>query len=246
MTRQQFGATATGASSIEYSSPRSLSELAEAFYQAEQRLKTTEERTNRPVNSVINELRYAACHLLRAECPNIPQLDESFESQEHDPQEDDQTYFQREVHRATDHCKRAKYDAIEFDVIDCQERLSEFKYDYKQIIADDIEGLLAALKAANEAQRLLSCGKTQRARRERYLEALDAVCVCLREAYGTLDALRPVLNAKMARADSSNRKWKITTAIAVVAALAAIAKVAYSAPITREPAQLQQQIQRQR
>lgn len=171
-----------------------LSELAIAFHDAETRLKQTEANTNRTPSSVVNELRYAACHLLRAECQEIPQLDEAFESQHHEPR-GSRSVFALEVRRAIDHCKRAKYDAIEFDTVICNERLDLFKKDYRLIFADNIDGLLEALKAAREAQKLLASGKANRSRREIYLADLDSVCERLLAAQDNLEVLRPVLNA---------------------------------------------------
>jgi hypothetical protein len=199
---------------------KDLTELARAFADAESRLKLTEAHTNRVVSAVVNELRYAACHLLRAECPEIGQLDESNELQHHDPPKDRQSNFDRELRRAIDHCKRAKYDAIEYDTVVCQEQLNLFKRDYRLVIADDIEGMATALKTANAAQRLLASGEANPVRREQYLDSLDEVCNQLLESIDGLEALRPILNAKLERKQNARRWAMFTIAIAILAALA--------------------------
>lgn len=224
-----------------------LRELALAFAEAEVRLKRTEITSRKTPSAVINELRYAGCHLLRAVCPAVLVPDEAEEDQDHDSVHSSNT-SDTEVRRAIDHCKRAKYDAIEFDTIVCLERCDEFIEEYRQIIADDIPGLPEALRGARSAQATILEARNDNSRRGEYLDELDKNCAVVLRAYDALDALRPILNAKRERLAENNlkaeldkantatvearskahayRMWLVGIVVAVIAAAAALATTA--------------------
>jgi len=172
--------------------------LAEAFADAERRLKQSEYFTGNVCTAVINELRYAGCHLLRAECPTVTQLDEATESQHHDANE--KQWADREIRRAIDHCRRAKYDAIAFDVHGAIEWLELFKRDYRLILDQDIVGLPEALHVAEDAKRVIVYGEANPSLRERHLTTLDQSCAVLKNSLNSLESLRFQLNAKRNRA----------------------------------------------
>ena len=185
---------AKGTESIRGPCNPDLAPVAIAFAEAEQRLEQSEFFTGQVCVASINELRYAGCHLLRATCPDTPQLDELKEAQHHyaDPVDG----ADREIARAIDHCKRAKYDAIAFDAHGAIRWLDLFKEDYRLILGEDILGLPDALLAANDAEAIIVFGKANANRRAEHLNTLDQLCLNLQNAERFLEALRCKLNAK--------------------------------------------------
>jgi len=197
--------------------------VAREFSATEDRLKQTERRTKENVDSVINELRYASCHLLRALCPEIDQSSQPDEDVHHAPPRPGEDPQKLEIRRAIDHCRRGRYDAVEYDTMTCLLELDLFKNDYRFVLGDDVPGLPAALKVARIAQRLVEDGKepTRHKRRENGLDELEQECNSLTEAYRGLDDLRPVLNAKRFK----NRLVLVGVFGACAGAAAAIAKL---------------------
>lgn len=166
-----------------------LEQVAIAFADAESRLKQSEFYTGLPSIPSVNELRYAGCHLLRYECPDIPQADELQEPQHHNQ---DAT----ELKRALDHCVRAKYDAVAFDAHGAVKWLDLFKEDYSLILHEETSGLQDALRSAEDARRTMAFCRVNPNQREAYAAALDQSCALLRHAEDTLEALKPQLNAR--------------------------------------------------
>jgi hypothetical protein len=193
--------------------PFNLTRLAKEFSAAEDRLKQTERRTKLHPDAVINELRYAACHLLRAQCPDVnlePQPDENEHHAVPQPGDDP---AETEIRRAIDHCRRGRYDAIEYDTLVYLERMNLFKKDYRFVLGEEIAGLPAALQTARKAQDLVEDGhdSAKHKRREQGLDELDQTCSTLITAYKNLDALRPILNS---------RRWKSILVLVIAGAAA--------------------------
>lgn len=209
--------------------PAGLDDLAIEFSKAEARLKQAENKADRVPVSVVNELRYAGCHVLRALCPAIAQTDETDTTQSHDSDHPGESHSDAEVRRATDHCKRARYDAIEYETIQRLKKVTLFQEDYRLVISPEMPKVNEALQAAYDAQQMVEGepGKDPDPRREKNLDALDRLCESLKLAERGLATIRPVLNIKLEdrqRQDrTSRRRWIATTIIAVLALLSASA-----------------------
>ena len=177
-------------------SNKRLAPVAIAFAEAERRLKQSELLTGEVCIPSINELRYACCHILRDECPEIPQEDAARESQHHS---DGGNGIGRDIERAIDHCKRAKYDAIAIDVAAVKKWLEVFKEDYRLILDETIPGLEEGVRAADEADRMINICDANPNDRSKYAEKLDELCASLHNAERVLESKRFQLNAKRDR-----------------------------------------------
>jgi len=178
--------------------PSGLEDLAIEFSKAEARLKQAENKADRVPVSVVNELRYAGCHVLRALCPAIAQTDETDTTQSHDSDRPGESHPDAEVRRATDHCKRARYDAIEYETIQRLKKVTLFQEDYRLVISPEMPKVNEALQAAYDAQQMVEGepGKEPDPRREKNLDVLDKLCESLKLAERGLATIRPILNTK--------------------------------------------------
>lgn len=233
-----------------------LRALAEEFAKAEARMKQSENTTDLFRIAINNEMRYAACHLLRAVCPGVEQQDENGgqASSHHDDDRPGDDSAQLEIRRAIDHCKRARYDAIEYETLQRLKKINLFLDDYRLVLSPEMPGVQEALEAAYDAQQLVS-GVDQgprraevakqasslpeptkqsrpNPRRERDLDRLDGACGALRAAERKLALLRPALNIKLEqkkRADAKQEKverWaKYGVIIAALTAACTIARI---------------------
>jgi hypothetical protein len=173
-------------------------------------MKITEARCRKTPISVINELRYAGCHLLRALRPSLGILDESLEQQDHSISASGETPFEREVRRGTDHCKRAMYDAIEYDTMRCGEVYDLFCEKYRPLFDHNIDGLADALDAAGAAKELVEQNANLRQPREELIGELDTACGKFRDAMRRLNRQIPVFNAIADKKQREIQKDRIT------------------------------------
>lgn len=100
--------------------------LIAEFEKAENRLKLIERQNIQEGIDIpsINELRYAACHIIRA-------LKENDSESPEDTQEE-------EIKRAIRHCQRASYDAIEAGILSQLYIVKEFQEEYKNIVISTV------------------------------------------------------------------------------------------------------------
>jgi len=105
---------------VAHSNREAFSRVAQAFAEAERRIKRVEWMGGLDVPS-INELRYVSYHLLKA-C----QI-----------QDDEKRQFE-ELRRAERHCKRASFDALELGIITALEEVTSFRERYARFPVSDV------------------------------------------------------------------------------------------------------------
>ena len=121
-----------------------LQELYQRFCRAEIKIKSMEHGGLEPLVPAVNELRYAAFHLLLAMKLDkqfgtpVTATEEAFDKlfedglyPDGDELEEASLNTDHELQRAVNHCKRALYDAVEIDIIDRVEDIRDFKKLYR-------------------------------------------------------------------------------------------------------------------
>ena len=157
-----------------------------------------------------NELRYAGHHLLQA-------LDDSGTVAD-----------EEQLRRACSHCERAMYEAAEAGIISMLRSIAQFQKDYKDIVVAEVVPTYGDCKAmARKAQDLLTRGRSKEvAAIETASEYMDAFRK-LRDASDLLEDARDDLNAKLTDQKRGTRRFIVTTVIALLGALGAVAIIVF-------------------
>lgn len=179
--------------------PDLLEEISSLFTYAEQKIKKIEYFADGVSFPAVNQLRYVAFHLLRAE--QLRNGDEDLYKDElHD-----------ELEKAKNHCQRAIYDANEAGVVYYLERIRKFKEDYEsETIPDIVPNYINHLVKAKEIKNFLwVVGKKSLSERAEGLNRIDKekdnndyqksdeYLIQLQEIDNILDLARPELNKKI-------------------------------------------------
>lgn len=179
--------------------PDLLDEISSLFTYAEQKIKKIEYFADGVSFPAVNQLRYVAFHLLRAE--QLRNGDEDLNKDElHD-----------ELKKAKNHCQRAIYDANEAGVVYYLERIRKFKEDYEsETIPDIVPNYISYLVKAREIKNFLwVVGKKSLSERAEGLNRIDkekdnndyqksdGYLIQLQEIDDILDLARPELNKKI-------------------------------------------------
>jgi hypothetical protein len=103
-----------------------------------------------------------------------------------------------EAEKVKDHCKRAEYDAVEYETLELLGRFDTFLRDYRVAVSEELhleKPLMAAyeLKQRSEARRTTG---DFRSSDEDIGDLLDCAVV-LKDGMARLEAMRPVLNARL-------------------------------------------------
>jgi hypothetical protein len=131
-------------------------------------------------------------------------FDSSFEAQDHHDSASHGASATDELRRAVDHCRRARYDAIDLEVLHFMEAVRLVKRDYRLVyFTGDTEKrfnelLVAARKAeslAKEARQGVGVGS----KRADYVDALDNQRAALAKAIEDIEGCRHQLNAQKLR-----------------------------------------------
>ncbi len=121
-----------------------LQTLIALFELAESKIKEIERLDYKLLIPSINELRYAGYHVLKALINSNNEFDSEFE-------------------KATNHCKRAIYDAYEVGIVYCLEEIRDFKQcfnDCSDLIPEVIQTYFDDLLEAEKARSFLNENKS--------------------------------------------------------------------------------------
>jgi len=183
------------------------SEWHKLFAEAEKRIKEIEHADEGLDIPAINELRYAAFHLLEI-LTSSPAKQAA-----HAP-------------KLTAHLQRAIYDASEALISLQLKELKTFQEDYRLIVVSDVvKNYQELMQQAEEASSLIKGNQRSREGRETYYsDALQHVDT-LKKTNIILRAARDELNKKLTLHRRDSRRWLIGTVIAAVAATVGLAKL---------------------
>ena len=184
-----------------------LSEISELFALAEEKIKLIEHLGEGLTFPAVNQLRYVAFHLLRADKTT------------------DENLKKEELRKAKNHCERAIYDAVEPGIVHYLEEIRTFQNDYRMIeITNIIPNYLDISRKAEESSDFIlerikdSVSDRSNNQGDQYQEA-TSLFEGLKEAVKLLSYARPELNKKL-------RKYRlmflVSVATLIVAAIGVI------------------------
>lgn len=184
-----------------------LSEISELFALAEEKIKLIEHLGEGLTFPSVNQLRYVAFHLLRAD--KAP----------------DENLRKEELRKAKNHCERAIYDAVEPGIVHYLEEIRTFQNDYRMVeITNIIPNYLDISRKADESSGFISerikdsISDRSNNQGDQYQEA-TSLFEGLKEAVKLLSYARPELNKKL-------RKYRlmflVSVATLIVAAMGVI------------------------
>lgn len=184
-----------------------LSEISELFALAEEKIKLIEHLGEGLTFPSVNQLRYVAFHLLRADKTT------------------DENLKKEELRKARNHCERAIYDAVEPGIVHYLEEIRTFQNDYRMVeITNIIPKYLDILRKADESSGFISerikdsISDRSNNQGDQYQEA-TSLFEGLKEAVKLLSYARPELNKKL-------RKYRlmflVSVATLIVAAMGVI------------------------
>ena len=184
-----------------------LSEISELFALAEEKIKLIEHLGEGLTFPSVNQLRYVAFHLLRADKTT------------------DENLKKEELRKARNHCERAIYDAVEPGIVHYLEEIRTFQNDYRMVeITNIIPNYLDISRKADESSGFISerikdsISDRSNNQGDQYQEA-TSLFEGLKEAVKLLSYARPELNKKL-------RKYRlmflVSVATLIVAAMGVI------------------------
>ena len=184
-----------------------LSEISELFALAEEKIKLIEHLGEGLTFPSVNQLRYVAFHLLRADKTT------------------DENLKKEELRKAKNHCERAIYDAVEPGIVHYLEEIRTFQNDYRMVeITNIIPNYLDISRKADESSGFISerikdsISDRSNNQGDQYQEA-TSLFEGLKEAVKLLSYARPELNKKL-------RKYRlmflVSVATLIVAAMGVI------------------------
>ena len=178
------------------------SEISNLFSDAEKRIKIVEHVVGELTVPAINQLRYVAYHILKAD------------------NTEDSNLKKEELRKAKNHCQRAIYDAAEVGIIYFLEKIKEFKNDYStQPISGALPNYSDIYNTAREAATFIASANKdnindhENNRGDNYKQSIE-LFKKLQVACDALDNARPELNKKMER-------WRVGFALGLGALLLA-------------------------
>ncbi len=116
-----------------------LSEISELFVLAKEKIKLIEHLDEGLTFQAVNQLRYVAFHLLRADKTTEENLKKE------------------ELRKAKNHCERAIYDAVEPGIVHYLEEIRTFQNDYRMVeITNIIPNYLDISRKADESSGFIS------------------------------------------------------------------------------------------
>lgn len=184
-----------------------ISEISELFSLAEKKIKLIEHLGEGLTFPAVNQLRYVAFHLLRAD--SATEVDIKKE----------------EYRKAKNHCQRAIYDAVESGLIYYLEEFKIFQNDYKTIIISDVVTDYLEIRIfANEVSDFISVitkesiGDHCNNRGDQYRKS-TADFKRLKDYDTLLNNARPELNKKIQK---SREKFLMSIAALIIASLGII------------------------
>lgn len=185
-------------------STEELFQFRSKFEQAEKLTKEVEEFCDEVAIPAINELRYAGYHLSVALV-------------------DDLTSPDQELIKATNHCRRATYDAASAGIGAAMLSIDEFAEEYRVLaISDVIDGWTAKKAKVNQIRDMIPTGRTTEADKDRDYHHQAEAFRNLKEIYRELDAGRDDLNRKIEDQVRQSRRFVTNIAITVILGLAGI------------------------
>ena len=179
-----------------------LSEISELFALAEEKIKLIEHLGEGLTFPSVNQLRYVAFHLLRADKTT------------------DENLKKEELRKARNHCERAIYDAVEPGIVHYLEEIRTFQNDYRMVeITNIIPKYLDILRKADESSGFISerikdsISDRSNNQGDQYQEA-TSLFEGLKEAVKLLSYARPELNKKL-------RKYRLVFLVSVATLIVA-------------------------
>ena len=179
-----------------------LSEISELFALAEEKIKLIEHLGEGLTFPSVNQLRYVAFHLLRADKTT------------------DENLKKEELRKARNHCERAIYDAVEPGIVHYLEEIRTFQNDYRMVeITNIIPNYLDISRKADESSGFISerikdsISDRSNNQGDQYQEA-TSLFEGLKEAVKLLSYARPELNKKL-------RKYRLVFLVSVATLIVA-------------------------
>lgn len=184
-----------------------LSEISELFVLAEEKIKLIEHLGEGLTFPAVNQLRYVAFHLLRADKTT------------------DENLKKEELRKAKNHCERAIYDAVEPGIVHYLEEIRTFQNDYRMVeITNIIPNYLDISRKAEESSDFIlerikdSVSDRSNNQGDQYQEA-TSLFEELKEAVKLLSYARPELNKKLKK---YRLMFLVSVATLIVAAIGVI------------------------
>lgn len=184
-----------------------LSEISELFVLAEEKIKLIEHLGEGLTFPAVNQLRYVAFHLLRADKTT------------------DENLKKEELRKAKNHCERAIYDAVEPGIVHYLEEIRTFQNDYRMVeITNIIPNYLDISRKAEESSDFIlerikdSVSDRSNNQGDQYQEA-TSLFEELKEAVKLLSYARPELNKKLKK---YRLMFLVSVATLIVAAMGVI------------------------
>lgn len=183
-----------------------IQELHSLFSTAEKRIKHVEKHCLELATPLINELRYAAHHLLRAlTAQGSISIDD--------------------LHSAKKHCKRTIFDSSEIIIIDCLEQIRNFQKEFEVIeLSPVIPDYLTHIKRVREIKDFVSDCSSMEKKEESYHKATELSEELKKIVYILEDSKEEVRKAVKKQWQSSTFKVIGLTA-GIATAIATVIKV---------------------
>ena len=200
-----------------------LSEISELFALAEEKIKLIQNLIGELAFPAVNQLRYVAFHLLRAE--KEPNTDTKKE----------------EYRKAKNHCERAIYDAVEAGIVYCLYTIRIFQEDYRTVIVPNIlPDYIDICKKATEANHFISTmtkdsiGDHCSNRGDQYRESTN-IFNELHDAIKLLTSARPELNKKIKKQRIAFLVTMISIIIAIIGLIIGLVSLPPASPQPSQP-----------
>ena len=187
-----------------------LSEISELFALAEEKIKLIEHLGEGLTFPAVNQLRYVAFHLLRADKTT------------------DENLKKEELRKAKNHCERAIYDAVEPGIVHYLEEIRTFQNDYRMVeITNIVPSYLDISRKAEESSGFISerikdsISDRSNNQGDQYREA-TSLFEELKEAVKLLSYARPELNKKLRKYRLMFLVFLVSVATLIVAAMGVV------------------------
>jgi hypothetical protein len=194
---------------------KDLRELCELWDKAEKHLKRAEQQLAELVLPAANQLRYAGYHVAR-----------SFEALE----SRDESEYEKNIDKATNHCKRAMYDASEALFEHFHARISRFRDDYAQTYVTPIlPDYLEILGRARRGRSIVL--STDSHNRDGFHEEAIRCCDDLQDDCERLDIAREELNKVIRAERRKSANFLIGIAVTVIVGALGMFATIYAARV---------------
>ena len=187
------------------------SDISELFALAEEKIKLVQNLRGDITFPAVNQLRYVAFHLLRAD------------------RESDTSRKAEEFRKAKNHCERAIYDAVEAGIVHCLDKIRVFQQDYRTVVitnvVDDYVGMCCHAAEASQfisQMTRTSIGDHFDNRGDRYRESTELFEKLLGHTE-VLACARPELNKRLL---ANHRDYIYRTKMLIIAVLALLIALA--------------------